>query len=142
MRFSAALFLAGISAAAVVPRLSFEQLVDTSDRVVEGRVVRTWVAWDRARQFIWTHYEVAVSDNVKGAASSTVVVSEPGGTLDGETMAIPGVVRYSRGDEMVLFLRRTPIGYLRTNGYEQGRYRVRDRAQTASLKARVRSRVR
>jgi hypothetical protein len=57
-------------------------------------------------------------------------------------MSIPGVVHYSRGDEMVLFLRRTPLGYLRTNGYDQGRYRVRDRIQAARLKDRVRSRLR
>jgi hypothetical protein len=83
MRFSAALFLAGISAAAVIPRLTFDQLVDTSERVVQGRVLRTWVAWDRSRHFIWTHYEIAVSETVKGAASPSVVVSEPGGTLEG-----------------------------------------------------------
>ena len=142
MRFVLPLLAAGLCAAAVVPRYSFEQLVDTSERVVEGRVVRSWVAWDRARQFIWTHYEIAVFDTVKGAPSPTIVVSEPGGTLDGHTLVIPGVPQYAKGEEVVLFLHRTPIGYLRTNGYEQGRHSVRDRADTLRLKARVRSRLR
>jgi hypothetical protein len=142
MRLLLPLFAAGLCAAAVVPRYSFEQLVDTSERVVEGRVVRRSVGWDRARQFIWTHYEIAVSDTIKGATSPTVIVSEPGGTLDGQTLVIPGVPLYATGEEVVLFLHRTPIGYLRTNGYEQGRHRVRGRAETARLKARVRSRLR
>ena len=65
------------------------------------------------------------------------------GLLDhGQTLVIPGVPLYATGEEVVLFLHRTPIGYLRTNGYEQGRHRMRDRAETARLKARVRSRLR
>jgi hypothetical protein len=142
MRLPLGLFAAGLCAAAVVPRYSVEQLVDTSERVVEGRVVRSWVAWDRARQFIWTHYEIAVSETIKGAPAPTVTVSEPGGALDGRTLVIPGVPQYTPGEEVVLFLHRTPIGYLRTNGYEQGRHRVRDRAASARLKARIRSRLR
>jgi hypothetical protein len=142
MRLLLPLVAAGVCAAAVVPRFSFEELVDTSERIVQGRVERSWVAWDRSRQFIWTHYEIAVSDMVKGAPSRTVIVSEPGGALDGMTLTVPGAPRYATGEEVVLFLHRTPIGYLRANGYEQGCHRVRDRARTARLKDRVRSRLR
>jgi hypothetical protein len=136
------LFLAAAACqAAVVPRLSFEPLVDTSEQIVHGRVERAWVDWDRSHQFIWTHYEVAVADMVKGPPSGRVVVSEPGGTLDGYTLAIPGVVQYRVGEEVVLFLHRTPIGYLRTNGYHQGKLAVASRAQAATLKAGVRRRL-
>ena len=65
---------------------------------------------------------------VKGELQGTVVVSEPGGTIDGKTMVIPGAVQFTPAEDVVLFLYRTPVGYLRTVGYGQGKYSVsRDR---------------
>jgi hypothetical protein len=133
---------AAVCPAAVVPRLSFDQLVATSEQIVHGRVERSWVAWDSSRRFIWTHYEVAVRDSVKGTAQARVIVSEPGGTLDGFTLAVPGAVRYTAGEEVVLFLHRTPIGYLRANGYEQGKFAVRSASEATALKTAVRRRIR
>ena len=142
MKALAALFGAAIGFGAVVPRVSLDQLVATSEQIVHGRVTRSWVSWDRSRQFIWTHYQIAIAESVKGAQGSTVVVSEPGGTLDGYTLVIPGVVQYRVGEEAVVFLHRTPIGYLRTNGYHQGKYPVRTVAETGALKSAIRSRIR
>ena len=121
------LFLAGALAhATLVPRMTLEQAVDDSELIVQGTVVRTWSAWGDKRQFIWTHYELKVSDALKGLATRSIVVSEPGGTVGDTGMQIAGAPRYSVGEEVVLFATRTPIGYLRTAGWGQGKYVVVD----------------
>jgi len=111
-----------------VIRLSLEQTVAQAEWIVEGDVVRNWCAWDDAHRFIWTHTEIAVRNRWKGAAASTITVSEPGGTVNGIAMDVGGMVRYSPGEHVVLFLYRTPIGLIRTVGLAQGKLRV-DRAQ-------------
>ncbi len=120
--------VAALCTATSVPRLTVEQLIDQSESIVSGQVVRSWSSWDRSYQFVWTHHEVTLQDAVKGELQGTVVVSEPGGTVDGKTMLIPGAVQFTTGEDVVLFLYRTPVGYLRTVGYGQGKYTLsRDR---------------
>lgn len=119
------LLLAAAAQAVIVPALTLDDLVDQSEAVVEGRVVRSWTEWDRSRKFIWTHYEVAVAEALRGTALRTVVVSEPGGTVGDLTMQIAGAVEFAPGEEMIVFLYRTPIGYLRALGHGQGKFAVR-----------------
>lgn len=105
-------------------RLSVEQLVEGSSAVVHGRVVRSWAAWDANRTTIWTHYELAVEESWKGTPGRTVVVSEPGGSVDGVHMSVPGAPRYEEGEEVVVFTQPVPAGLLRTRGWSQGRLLV------------------
>ncbi|MDQ2899992.1 MAG: hypothetical protein M3Y07_09360 [Acidobacteriota bacterium] len=114
--------LAAVGCASSIPRVSFEELVDGSETIVSGRAVRSWQAWDRSHQFIWTHCEFEVRDVGKGSAAKRLIVSEPGGTVDGTTMVIPGTIQFPEGKDLLLFLYKTPIGYLRTVGEEQGEY--------------------
>ena len=118
--------LAGISAAFAtsVSRLSFEDLTDRSDLVVSGQINRSWADWDAEHKFIWTHYELSVSDTLKGSAGSTVTLSEPGGIVGDKGMNIAGAVSYVQGEKVVVFLQRMPNGYLRTVGWSQGKFRV------------------
>ncbi len=118
--------VSALAHATLVPRMTLEQAVDDSVLIVQGTVVRTWSAWGDKRQFIWTHYELKVSDALKGLAARNIVISEPGGTVGNTGMQIAGAPRYSVGEEVVLFATRTPIGYLRTAGWGQGKYVVVD----------------
>ena len=123
--FALILFLGGsLLHATLVPRMSVEQMIDDSALIVHGTVLRSWSGWDRARQFIWTHYELQVSDMIKGLPSVKLVVSEPGGIIGETAMQIAGAPRYEVGEEVVLFLNRTPIGYLRSSGWGQGKFGV------------------
>lgn len=121
--------------ATIVPSLSLEELIDGSEIIVHGRVARSWTAWDSGHKYIWTHHELDVIDPIRGARSGRVVVSEPGGTLDGVAMKFSGALPFSAGEETVVFLYRTPIGYLRTSGYGQGKYTV---AQDTRVSANLR----
>ena len=120
------LFLA-ISVAAyatLVPSLSLRELIDQSELIVHGRVTRSWAAWDSAHKYIWTHHQIDVIDALRGASGASVVASEPGGRVDGLNMVASGSVEYAPGEEAIVFLYRTPIGYLRATGLGQGKYTI------------------
>lgn len=122
--FPLALLIAGNAAATSVPKLSFEELTDRSEMIVSGDVTRSWAEWDSEHKYIWTHYELSVSGVQKGAPGATVVLSEPGGEVGLQGMAIAGAVVYRPGDRVLVFLQRMPNGYLRTTGWSQGKYLV------------------
>lgn len=107
-----------------VLRMSLEEVVDASESIVQGTVVRTWSAWDEGGKYIWTHYEIQVADKLKGSVPGTIVVSEPGGAVGETELQIAGTPRYEVGEEVVLFAERTPLGYLRTCGWGQGKFSV------------------
>ncbi|HYL35006.1 MAG TPA: hypothetical protein VEV17_03720 [Bryobacteraceae bacterium] len=110
------------AAAAELPQLSLEELAAQSDAIVAGRVVRTWAAKDSENRFIWTHHEVQVAATLKGQARSTIDICEPGGTLNGMSFQIAGSTEFAVGEEVAVFVYRTPIGYLRTTNYGQGKF--------------------
>lgn len=108
--------------ASSLPRLTVEDLVGQSDTIAKGKVIRSWAAMDPENRFIWTHYEIQVSSALKGHPGATMEIAEPGGTLDGVTLLIPGGTRYQIGEEVGVFLYKTPIGYLRTTNYGEGKF--------------------
>ena len=110
--------------ATLVPALSLEELADQSEIIAHGRVISSWGAWDSGHKYIWTHYRIEILDPIRGNPGASVVASEPGGSLDGLTMRISGAPDYAVGEEAIVFLYRTPIGYLRATGYGQGKYTV------------------
>ena len=136
MRVWMGLLLSFAAQAAVAPSLSVQELVDRSEIIVHGRVARSWTAWDGAHKYIWTHHEIEVIDPIRGAGYAPVVVSEPGGALDGIEMRFTGAASYAIGEEAVVFLYRTPIGYFRS------RHVARTNPRLAEFKGRVRDRLR
>ena len=119
------LVLAGLGArAAVFPRMTAEELTAQAQRIVRGDVLRSWASWDAEHKYIWTHYDVSVSDVLRGPRTATVTISEPGGELDGIGQQVSGVVPYTAGESVVLFLYQTPAGYWRSVGGPQGKFTV------------------
>jgi hypothetical protein len=121
-RASASFLFPVLLCASSLPQLSVEELVSQSDTIVAGRIVRAWAAMDSENRFIWTHYEIKVGATLKGQAQDSVVVAEPGGTLNGVSLLVPSATHYTVGEEISVFLYRTPIGYLRTTNYGQGKF--------------------
>ena len=112
-------FAAVSVAAATVPRLSLEELVSRSEIIAEAQVVSSWPAWDSQHKYIWTHYQMRVTDAIRGSAQN-IIVSEPGGTVDGVSQGFSGMNSWTPGVNAVLFLHHVPNGYLRVTGGEQG----------------------
>lgn len=102
--------------------LTTAELVSQSETIVSGTVTRTWTSWDNEHRFIWTHAAILVDNVLKGSPSSVVTVSEPGGVADGLTMQVPGSTPYATGERVHVFLYRTPLTYMRTVGYGQGKF--------------------
>ncbi len=123
---------AGLGTATLIQRMSLEELVDQSQSVVHGSVAKKWSAWDEKQQLIWTHYEIAVVDSLKGRGEAKLVLSEPGGTVGDAVMQVAGAPSYEVGEEVVLFTTLTPIGYARTCGWTQGKFHVEKSANGVS----------
>jgi hypothetical protein len=140
LQFATALatFVLPAAFATEIPRLSFEELTDTSSLVLTGTITRSWSAWEPTHKYIWTHYEVAVESVQKGAPARLVEFAEPGGTVDGFAMNVEGAVVYRPSDQVLVFLQRVPNGYLRTTGWGQGKYSV-DKTGTLHAHASLRT---
>jgi len=109
--------------AAMAPRMSLEQLVSRSEVIAQAQVVSSWPAWDAEHRYIWTHYQMRVTDPIRGAAGN-LVVSEPGGSLDGVFQGFSGMTGWTAGENVIVFLHHVPNGYLRTTGGQQGVARI------------------
>ena len=129
-----AIFPAYVANAAVVPQLSFSQLVRDSQYIVEGRITSSYAEWDRSRTAIWTHYRVEILDALKGPAPRSLEICEPGGEIGGVGMLIPGMVQYAVNEHVVVFLQKVPNGYLRTYGMQQGKVAIGDSTLRSSVK--------
>lgn len=110
--------------ATVVPRMDLHDLTTSAEVIAQGHVVRHWSSWDASHRFIWTHYQFQVEDQLKGLPGRSTVISEPGGEVNGTVMKVDGVPDYRDGEEAVVFLHRTPLGYWRCYGLAQGKFSV------------------
>ena len=99
-------------------------LTQSSDAVVRGKVKATQSRWSADHKRIITEVTIEVAEFFKGAGSSTLVVRQPGGEIDGIGQKVSGLASFAEGEEVVLFLERVETGKYRVNGMAQGKYRV------------------
>jgi hypothetical protein len=110
--------------AAVVERMTLEDLVARSPIIVHARVERTSAAWDDLTGVIWTHTELVLQEGLKGRPGNLIRVSEPGGVVGEVGQSVEGMPRFIPGEEVVVFLYRTPQGLWRVRGLGQGKFTV------------------
>ena len=122
--------------ATTVPRLELTAIAHSAQLIVHGRIISHSSRWDDTHQFIWTHYVLEIKEALKGKRSTRMTIAEPGGSVGGTTMTIAGAPEYQDGEEVIVFLERTPIGYWRCYGWGQGKYTV---TRSANGKERVRT---
>jgi len=96
------------AAATVIVKQTMEELAQSSDVVVRGKVLRAEAQWDEAHRAIWTLAEIQVTDTLKGSARGIIVVRSPGGSAGEITQTIAGAPRFAAGEELVLFLFQPP----------------------------------
>ena len=78
-----------------------DQLAQRSTLIVHGTVSSSEAKW--VGRVIYTHYDLAVQQTIRGSAQSEIVMAVPGGALGNVQLAIPGAPSISVGDELVLF---------------------------------------
>ncbi len=117
--------LGGMSAQSATYRaLSFDALVAASEYIVYGKVVSSRPLWDPSTRAIWTETKVQVLDAEKGQPGAAVLITEPGGVLNGRGELYPGTPQLRPDAEMVLFVYRAPGNRLRVLGAVQGMFAV------------------
>jgi hypothetical protein len=98
-------------------------LVSASDAVVTGRVTDV-VARKRGRRIV-TETTVSVARVLKGhVGNPSIVVTTPGGHVGDDWVVVFGVPELSEGDDVLLCLRRTRRGELRTTAMAMGAFRL------------------
>jgi len=104
--------------------MSMEQLTQASSDIVQARVVNQACAWNATHTQIVTITSLAVSQSLKGNASSTIQVQQLGGTIDHVTQSIMGDVSFRPQSEYVLFLEPADGSTYHVVGMSQGAYPV------------------
>lgn len=100
-------------------------LQETSDLVVSGTVTAIESARVGPTPALHTYVRVQVDEVLLGHLSGdTLVLREPGGSLDGRREWTFGAPEFSVGERVVLFLTRNADGTLRTNHLALGKYTI------------------
>lgn len=127
--FALALAAAVPAGASTFIGLTTDELVATSDAVVQGEVLQVHSFWSKSGRIIVTEAVVRVTETVAGKSPSAVVLRTFGGTVEGYTVEAHGFPRFEKGQELLLFVSNQKDGTAEVTGYRQGQYRiVRDQA--------------
>jgi hypothetical protein len=81
------------------------QLTRRADLVLHGFVTNKRTAW--VGRVIYTHYDVAVQETLKGALRSSAVVAVAGGARGNVQLRVPGAPDLQVGEQVVFFA--TPL---------------------------------
>ncbi|MBX7114504.1 MAG: hypothetical protein K1X64_09275 [Myxococcaceae bacterium] len=106
-RFAVIAMLVSLSApafASVIIAHTFEQLVDRTPIVIQGRVGQVDVRIDDSLGHIYTYAEILVDQTFKGRAPKILVVRQPGGEWSGRRETVAGAARFTPGEGVILFI--------------------------------------
>ena len=103
---------------ATLELLSINDLITKSSAIIRGQV--TGVTASYTGPAIYTHYQVSVTQQWKGAAQTSFDVLVPGGTAKGNRQVVPGAPQLRVGQQYVLFLWTSSTGLVYTLGFTQG----------------------
>jgi hypothetical protein len=81
--------------------LSHSDLCKSSDHVIRGKVTGESVRRDGT--IIVTDYTLTLLEQWKGTVTGPIVITIPGGTLDGVTLRVSEVASLKVGEEVVVF---------------------------------------
>lgn len=106
-----------------IPAFSLKAIADRADRVVHGRVesVETIKGGDGRLR---TRVEVVVDETWKGVSEPRAQVVQGSGVLGERWVRVVGEPEFRPGEEVVLFLVRTPAGEWVVAPLSQGKFSV------------------
>ncbi len=111
--------------ATTVRYLDAAALIANSATITHVRVTHAASSYDD-RGIIVTRYTLDVRETLKGAKATRLEIELPGGRVGDRVLSVPGLSRYSVGDELVLFLEPKRMGDRTVPvGFDQGVWRVR-----------------
>jgi hypothetical protein len=108
--------------AATLERLSLDQMIIKSSAIVRGKVLNSHTT--SSGPVIYTHYNIEVSETLKGPARTSAEFQLPGGVSNNSRQSFAGVPQFSVGDEYVFFLWSGKNGTTQVLGLTQGLFSV------------------
>jgi hypothetical protein len=130
-----ALLGANLASATTVQKFSLQDLARRSSTIVVATVDDQYSSWDAGKKEIYTFITLRVSDPIKGMkgeartkgpkTETTITIRQLGGTVDRITSIVPGMPKFNKGEEVVVFLGpNDTAGYPGIVGLQQGKYTV------------------
>jgi hypothetical protein len=95
-------------AAAMQPELSRQELFEISEAVVVAIPIQATVSFSENHRSIWTHWELAVQEVLKGSAPEHLQLSLEGGKIGDQRVWVEDTPALRQGQSHVLFLRFIP----------------------------------
>jgi hypothetical protein len=120
----AVLLLCLPASATTMLKVDVPGLTHSSDLIVHGTVRRLQSRWSGDGRRIVTDVEIQVTETLKGQASGTVLVTQPGGQVGDIGQKVSGLASFASGEEVVVFLSRQGPRAYRVSGLAQGKYQV------------------
>jgi hypothetical protein len=108
--------------AATLERLSLDEMISKSTSIVRGKVLSSYAASNGP--VIYTHYQIQVSEILKGPTGGSVEIQLPGGVANNLRQSFAGVPQFQPGDEFVFFLWTGKTGATQILGLTQGLFSV------------------
>jgi hypothetical protein len=104
--------------AATLERLSLDDMITKSTVIVRAKVSSSCAAY--SGPMIYTHYQIQVSETLKGPARSSMEIQVPGGVANNMRQTFAGAPQFNPGDEFVFFLWTGTSGSTQILGLTQG----------------------
>ncbi len=119
----------GLLAACLAPlpgstlqQLSLDDMIRLSTAIVHAKVQPTYSAFRGS--IIYSHYQVQVSETLKGSAASQIDIAVPGGSANRLQQTFAGAPALTPGQDYVLFLWTSKSGLTQVIGLSQGLFVV------------------
>ena len=108
--------------ATTLKRMSVADLSRVAHTIVRVRCVTNSTRWDAGE--IWTFTTFDIKETWKGSAPAQITVRLLGGNAENLTSTVSGVPRFAPGEELILFLERTPAQDFSIVSWMQGTFRI------------------
>jgi hypothetical protein len=115
-------FVTPLSATSV-RRLSFVELIETANTIVEGSVVDAHTYRSSDGKLILTSYTISVQENLKGSSGSTLTITTVGGRIGNTILHVAGMPVFQPGEKAVLFLEKNGA-FTTVVGLNQGKFGI------------------
>ncbi len=114
---------ANSNATSVVNR-TVQEMTGVSTLVISGVVAKVQPNFKSKAVPLGTKVTITVDRVLKGFASGpSISFVIPGGIVDGKSLMIAGMPSFQAGEEVVVFLEKTPVGWI-PSGLANGKYSV------------------
>lgn len=108
--------------ATTLKRMSVTALSRAAHTVVRARCITSSTRWEAGE--IWTFTTLDVEETWKGSAPAQITIRLLGGSAGNFTSTVSGVPRFSPGEDLILFLERTPAQDFSIVSWVQGTFRI------------------